>query len=176
MFEQSQIEGAIKVVAIYEAANNILHIFLARTEPLDQNLSAVFREKAAAFLDVSLNELDSLAFFFERPPGRDPRRELVPPSMEGYGQAFLHVGGLKAVQSQPGWASWTQLWPEASGAVRRDPGSPDRFDVSNIDTGNIPEPDCDELLVLSRTACKIWKLYPDTGIAGFHRDLFLRIG
>ena len=166
VFEQSQMEGTIKVVAIYEAPNDVLHIFLARTDPLDQTLSALFREKAAAFLDVGVNELDSLAFFFERPPGRDPRRELVPPSMEGYGQAFLHVGGLKAVQTQPGWASWTRLWPEEPGeSLRRDPGSSRTFDVSGIDTGNIPKPDCDA--IGTGSACNLWKRYPESGVAGY---------
>ena len=167
VFEQAQMEGEIEVVAIYEAPNDVLHIFLARTEPLGQPLSALFRERAAAFLEVSLNELDSLAFFWKRSPDGEFRAKLVPPSMEGYGQAFLHVGGLKAVQSQPGWASWTRLWPKEPGAsesVRRDPGSSRAFDVSGIDTGNIPDPDCDA--TGSGSACRRWKLHPDTGIAG----------
>ncbi len=159
---------AIEVVAIYEAPNDVLHVFLARSAPLDDELTSLFRRKASAFLAERGESLLALEFHWTSVRGGELRGLLVPPSMEGYDQAFLHVGGLKAVASQPGWASWTQLWPETSTALKHDPGSGARFDVSDIDRGNIPEPDCE--VEVGDTACRRWKLHPDSGIAGYHRD------
>ena len=174
VFEQSQMEGEIEVVAIYEAPNDVLHIFLARTEPLDDALTVLFRQKMTALLGEG-EESGSLEFDLEFDWGGYTegtlRGRLVPPAMKGYGQAFLHVGGLKAVQTQPGWASWTRLWPEesgASGSVRRDPGSGSAFDVSGIDTGNIPDPDCDA--IGTGSACRMWKRDPESGVTGGRAD------
>ncbi len=168
VFEEAQRQGAIKVVAIYEAPNAVLHVFLARSAPLDGELTSLFRRKASAFLAERGESLLALEFHWTSVRGGELRGLLVPPSMEGYDQAFLHVGGLKAVASQPGWASWTQLWPETSTALKHDPGSGARFDVSDIDRGNIPEPDCE--VEVSGSGCEDWKLYPDSGIAGYHRN------
>ena len=168
ILEHAQTVEAIKVVAIYEAPNDVLHVFLARSAPLDDELTSLFRRKASAFLSERLESLYALSFRWGKVGGGELRGQLVPPSMEGYDQAFLHVGGLKAVRSQPGWASWTQLWPDTSTALKHDPGSGARFDVSDIDTGNIPEPDCG--VDADGSGCEDWKLYPDSGIAGYHRD------
>ena len=172
VFEQAQMEGAIEVVAIYEAPNDVLHVFLARTAPLGDALTILFREKMTALL-VRGEESGSLEFDLEFDwggyTGGTLRGRLVPPAMRGYGQAFLHVGGLKAVQSQPGWASWTRLWPEEPGAsesVSRDPGSSRAFDVSDVDTGKIPDPVCDA--IGTGSACRMWKRYPESGVAGYH--------
>ncbi len=168
VFEEAQRQGAIKVVAIYEAPNDVLHVFLARSAPLDDELTSLFRKKASAFLAERGESLYILEFHWTTVPGGEFRGELVPPPMEGYDQAFLHVGGLKAVRSQPGWASWRQLWPETSTALKHDPGSGARFDVSDIDRGNIPEPDCG--VDADGSGCEDWKLYPDSGIAGGHKN------
>ena len=168
VLEEAQRQGAIKVVAIYEAPNAVLHIFLARSAPLDGELTSLFKRKASEFLAERGKSLYILEFHWTSVRGGEFRGELVPPPMEGYDQAFLHVGGLKAVRSQPGWASWRQLWPETSTALKHDPGSGARFDVSDIDRGNIPEPDCE--VEADDSGCEDWKLHPDSGIAGYHRN------
>ena len=175
VLEHSQMGGAITVVAIYEALNDVLHIFLDRTEPLDEELRVLFSEKATEYLDEG-QQLHRSAFVWNDYNDGTQRGRLAPPSMEGYDQAILHIGGLKAVQSEPGWASWTQLWPGTSGSVRHDPGSGRAFDVSDIDTGKIPDPDCDELKSRSRVACKMWKRHPGSGVAGHHVDVSSREG
>ncbi len=174
VLEEAQRQGAIEVVAIYEAPNDVLHVFLARSAPLDDELTSLFRRKASGLLSDRLESLSALAFRWDMVGGGELRGLMVPPSMEGYDQAFLHVGGLKAVRSQPGWASWTQLWPDTSTALKHDPGSGARFDVSDIDRGNIPEPDCE--VEVSGSGCRHWKLHPDSGIAGGHRNLDKRPG
>ena len=174
VLEQSQMEGAIKVVAIYEAPNDVLHMFLARTAPLDDSLRILFREKATKFLGEGKG-IARRVFDWNNFRDGTLRGRLVPPYMKGYGQAFLYVGGLDALQSVPGWASWTRLWPEAPDAsvsVRHDPGSGRVFDVSDIDTGRIPDPNCDELV--SRIACNMWRRNPDSGVAGYHVEILSR--
>ncbi len=168
VLEHAAMVEAIEVVAIYEAPNDVLHVFLARSAPLDDELTSLFRRKASAFLAERGESLLALEFHWTSVRGGELRGLLVPPSMEGYDQAFLHVGGLKAVASQPGWASWTQLWPDTSTALKHDPGSGARFDVSDIDRGNIPEPDCE--VEVSGSGCRHWKLHPDSGIAGGHKN------
>ena len=174
VLEHAAMVEAIEVVAIYEAPNDVLHVFLARSAPLDGELTSLFKRKASEFLAERGKSLYILEFDWTTVPGGEFRGLLVPPSMEGYDQAFLHVGGLKAVRSQPGWASWRQLWPETSTALKHDPGSGARFDVSDIDTANIPEPDCG--VDADGSGCEDWKLYPDSGIAGGHRNLDKRPG
>ena len=167
VLEQSQSDGVIKVEAIYEAPNDVLHIFIDRREPLDTQLSGLFREKANEYLGEG-EELHAGAFPWGEYTDGTVRGRM--PLVKGYIQVFLHIGGAEAVRSQPGWASWTQLWPSMSVWVRHDPGPGRTFDVSDVDTGNIPEPDCVELLEFSRVGCEIWKRDPDSGIAGFASD------
>ena len=168
VLEEAQRQGAIKVVAIYEAPNDVLHVFLARSDPLDRELTSLFRRKASALLSERLESLSALAFRWDMVGGGEFRGLLVPPSMEGYVQAFLHVGGLKAVTSQPGWASWDAAVAGRVDGAQARPGLRARFDVSDIDTANIPEPDCE--VEADDSGCEDWKLYPDSGIAGYHRD------
>ena len=92
-------EGAIEVAAVFEAPNKVLHIFLQRTEPLGDELSALFREKAAEYLaggDFKRGE-----FNFGRKveqhwygAGSSPRDGfrgwLDPPGVRGYEQGFLY--------------------------------------------------------------------------------------
>ena len=144
-------DGAIKVEAIYEAPNKVLHIFIDRRQPLDTQLSALFREKANEYLGEG-EELHPRAFPWGDYIDGTVRGKM--PLIRGYIQVFLHIGGVEAVRSQPSWASWTQLWLDTSVWARHDPGPGRTFDVSDVDTGNIPDPHCVELLQFSRAACE----------------------
>ena len=188
VLEQAQMDGAVKVSAVFEAPNKVLHIFFERSEPLDAELSVLFREKAAEYLEAGdFNESD-IEFGWEvrsswyrwRPSlvewGSTLVEELVgkldPPGVQGYEQGFLYRGGREAVTSIPSWASWTQLWPEES--VVPDVFSGAGFDVSGVDIRNIPDPECDP--GPRSLVCEMWNDHPETGIAGFHRDSDRRPG
>ncbi len=186
VLEQAQMAGEMEVEAIYEAPNNVLHIFLRGSEPPDRELAELFEEKANEFLDspqgsgyfvdfLNIDEcgrdrewrLCMLGFVdFWRLTGDYTRGQMVPP-LSSHDQIYLRPGGANARLSIAGWASWRQVWPEVEAQpVTRDSSA---FDVSDVDTGNIPEPDCEDW-PSSNSACRGWKRVPETGIAGFHYE------
>ena len=72
-------------------------------------------------------------------------------------------------RQDPGWASWRQLWPNKEDEK---PAGVPEFDVSGIDTDNIPEPVCREALFeLSGflvPTCHAWEALPDLGVGALH--------
>ena len=193
VLEQAQMAGEIDVESIYEAPNNVLHIFLRGSEPLDEELARLFQEKAYEFLDspqgsdhpfdspyldpyvdpnvdiclkiesrsrerrvCMLGDLD-----FWTSPRYYRTGKLVPPAAS-HDQIYLRPGGADARRSIVGWPSWWQVWPVLeTQPVTRDSST---FDVSDVDTGKIPDPDCEQHW---SSACRIWKRAPETGIAGY---------
>ena len=64
------------------------------------------------------------------------------PEPYGYKTIHMHVGGAEARKTLPAWASWRQLWPTEE---EETPTNIYEFDVSSIDTSNIPKLDCEEV-------------------------------
>ena len=174
--EQSQSDGVIKVEAIYEAPNDVLHIFIDRRRAPGHATVGFLQGEGERISWVRVKrlyreQLSPRSFPWGGfPDGKHPRKDVSLQCIIGYIQVFLHIGGVQAVRAQPGWASWTQLWPGTSVWVRHDSGQGRAFDVSDVDTGNIPDPDCVDLLQFSRVGCEMWKRDPDSGIAGFASD------
>ncbi len=203
VLEQAQMAGEIDVESIYEAPNNVLHIFLRGSEPLDEELALLFQEKAYEFMDspqgsdhpfdspyldpyVDPNvdiclEIESRSLErrlcmmggldFWTAPHYDRIGKLVPPAAS-HDQIYLRPGGAEVRRSIVGWPSWRQVWPVLeTRPVTRDSST---FDVSDVDTDKIPDPDCEQHGTSStRSACRIWKRAPETGIAGFHGEGFV---
>ena len=93
--------------------------------------------------------------------------KLVPPAAS-HDQIYLRPGGAEVRRSIVGWPSWWQVWPVLeTRPVTRDSST---FDVSDVDTGKIPDPDCEQHW---SSACRIWKRAPETRIAGFHGEGFV---
>ena len=175
--EQAQVAGEIVIEAIYEAANDVLHVFLRGSESLDRSLAASLEEKAHEFLN-SPQGIDlyadtywahecgtrpdhsdrewracTLGFVdFKRVAKYEPG-EFVPP-VSSYGQIYLHVGGIEARRSIAGWPSWRQVWPAA--ASQPGPRDTSGIDVSDVDTTSIPEPDCELLGAAPFTNSACW--------------------
>ena len=85
---------------------------------------------------------------------------ILPPPQE-YEDIQLKPGGADARRSEPGWASYHQLWPTAEG------GSGDQvdFDVSDVDIINFPPVDCSKE---THHAGLMRERYPGLGLAGWH--------
>ena len=187
MLEEAQRDGEIQVVAMYEAPNAVLHIFLAGSRPLDWDLAGVFEQKAIEFLDgpqgvnhyrdiderqctgLSGREwkLCSLGWVDFRSLISYPPGQLIPPFPldSDYVQIFLYPGGSEARKSVAGWPAWRQVWPTVD--APRGSDVPLSIDVSDVSTTDIPEPDCDTDPVVYRS-CAAWKRVPETGVAGAH--------
>ena len=185
VLEEAQRDGEIQVVAMYEAPNAVLHIFLAGSRPLDWDLAGVFEQKAIEFLDgpqgvnhyrdiderqctgLSGREwkLCSLGWVDFRSLISYPPGQLIPPFPldSDYAQIFLYPGGAEARKSVAGWPAWRQVWPIVD--APRGSDVPLSIDVSEVDMTNIPEPDCDTDPVVYRS-CTAWKRVPETGVAG----------
>ena len=187
VLEEAQRDGEIQVVAMYEAPNDVLHIFLAGSGPLTHDLAGVFEQKAVEFLD-SPQGVNHYRELNERQcwgkSGREwractlrgvdfnlvthlARGELFPPFPldSDYVQIFLYPGGAETRKSVAGWPTWRQVWPTV--AAPRGSDVPLSIDVSEVDMTNIPEPDCDTDRVVYRS-CTAWKRVPETGVAGAH--------
>ena len=93
----------------------------------------------------------------------------LPDTSGEYTNVFMHTGGADAKKTRPGWASWRQLWPNKE--EEKPKGVPE-FDVSGIDTENIPEPVCREALSelgdFLVPSCDAWEALPDLGVGALH--------
>ncbi len=185
VLEEAQRDGEIQVVAMYEAPNAVLHIFLAGSRPLDWDLAGVFEQKAIEFLDgpqgvnhyrdiderqctgLSGREwkLCSLGWVDFRGLTDYPPGQLFPPFPldSDYVQIFLYPGGSEARKSVAGWPAWRQVWPTVD--APRGSDVPLSIDVSDVSTTDIPEPDCDTDPVVY-VSCAVWKRVPETRVAG----------
>ena len=186
ILEEAQKAGEIEVAAMYEAPGGPLYIFLRQDEPIGDRVSSYFKQKAYEFMegipgygkcrtskcdrftgDQRSNCLDQLMGW---PMWRSYHTHLATglPKSRAYEQILLFVGGSEARRSEPGWASWRQVWPVVEG------GSTDGaegFDVSDVDVTNFPELDCvKEAPRFSSgvgAGCLAWANHSSAGVAGW---------
>ena len=85
------------------------------------------------------------------------------PWSSAYDNIRLAPGGAAARQSRPGWASWHQVWPTATGGAR---GASEDFDVSGVNVTNFPDIEC--VRPHNTESCGKYKEYSAFGIAGWH--------
>ena len=87
--------------------------------------------------------------------------------LAGYGDVVLVLAEAETHKQVTGWASWTTLWPLESGLVREAVDYTGPFDVSELDTENIPAP-CE---VRPTFHFCMWKeLFPHLDIVSVERD------
>ena len=179
ILEEAQRAGQIEVAAVYEAPSGPLYIFLRQDEPISEQVSSFFKEKAYEYLETPAGRGrysavkcygytgDQRKYCFDGVMGRpmwsyyDAWIETGLPRSKVYENILLYTGGAEARSSEPGWASWRQVWPAVAGV----PDGAEGFDVSDVDTTNIPEVDCKE------TTCWAWVNYSSAGVAGWRLDL-----
>ena len=98
------------------------------------------------------------------------RREILLPLPETYLNIEVRTGGADAVRGVGGWASFRQLWPAGDVTERAgEPGPSGKFDVSDVDTVNLPEMDCVRTPqgISNAGGCLAAMRFPDLGIAGW---------
>ena len=90
--------------------------------------------------------------------------EEISPWDRPYSRILLKTGGVSARYEIGGWASWKQLWPRATGQrTTRSGESPGRFDVSGVDTTDVPTDGCH--FPHTRTDWSMWTRFPELRIA-----------
>ena len=162
VLEEAHREGVIDVDAVYRAGG-ALFIYLTQTDPVGDEVYDYIQGKAkeearrTGEYECVLEPNGCGSGVFETGKGF-----ILPPPQE-YEDIQLKPGGAGARRSEPGWASYRQLWPTAEG------GSGDQvdFDVSDVGITNFPPVDCSKE---THRACLMWERYPGLGLAGWHGD------
>ena len=160
VLEEAHQEGVIDVDAVYRAGG-ALFIYLTQTDPVGDEVYDYILGKAKEGARrtgeyqcvLELNGCGDGVF--------ETGRGFILPPPKVYENIRLKPGGADARRSEPGWASYRQLWPTAEG------GSEDQvdFDVSDVDTTNFPPFDCEK----EATSHAAWGCtYSGLGIAGWH--------
>ena len=189
--------------AVY-LAGNVLYLSLRQDAPVAAPVYAFLKAKAYEFFDtwpaqVPDNPRERVCLRFVLPRSLESvteadmwaayrecvlehtgwgRGDMLPYTLS-YENVLFHTGGEAARRTQVGWASWRQVWPAGATGATRDaaPAAAAAFDVSDVDTSNIPEPDCKEAFPGAGdpvwSSCATWKKHRDSvfdGTAGMHRD------
>ena len=186
ILEEAQRAGEIEVAAVYEAPSGPLYIFLRQDEPISDQVSSFFKEKAYEYLETPAGRGrysavecfgytgDQRKYCFDGVMGRpmwsyyDAWIETGLPRSRVYQNILLFTGGPEARRSEPGWASWRQVWP----VVEEDStNAAVEFDVSDVDVTNFPELDCvKEAPRFSSgvgAGCLAWANHSSAGVAGW---------
>ena len=190
IFEEAQRAGEIDIAVVYVApGDGPLYIFLSQTEPIGSGAISYLRAKTYEYLETVQNwhpsgpgikcfdhTGDERRSCFDNVIGRPTWDSFGRPGVGSlprsrvYEDIVLDVGGAEARRSKIGWASWRQLWP-APGPTGAS-GTSSGFDVSDVDTTNIPELDCDEEYPgasdVMWPSCSLWKELPEIGATGLH--------
>ncbi len=178
--EEVQRNGLIEVEGIYLGPGNRLYVYYVVTTESDFRLGIKIREKAiefgsehqsrVEFPDASDSfdyancraEEEGFEAIHECTVERTFWSDKIAPWVSPYAYIGLRGDGAESRLQDPGWASWTQLWPAVvSGSsdrgVRSETGT-GRFDVSDVDMTNIDVVD-------------IWeKRFPGLGVLARYPD------
>ena len=180
ILEEAQREGQIDVVAMYLARDGgALYIFLSQTAPISDAVGDFLRAKAHEYLrnagscgDYTGDERtrcfdEALYGDSYIPLWRNFQYWSALPDSRGYSNILLRVGGAEGRRSEPGWASWSQVWPPRDQSARASSG----FDVSDVDVTNIPDPDCRrDFLGIMVPSCYVWEDLGESGVTGLYPD------
>ena len=170
--DRAESEGIIDIEKIYDDSGS-LHLSLRQEGPVGGDVYQFLRDRATEFVDRWPHLVPQHPnLYCEEFGSLMPYRECLlhsggylPRSMQ-YERILFHTGGESARRKKLGWATWRQVWPEVEGSranVGRDADA--RFDVSDVDVVNIPEPDCLDWRMMS-AGCGLSKHFPNVGFAG----------
>ncbi len=175
--EEAQRDGEIEVEGVYEA-ENVLYIFFSdlRDSGTRGDLDDILKEHARDFVRLFPDQVAYDDFSRHRCSRSDPAETYRDcmlgytfdhasfyPWSSAYDNIRLAPGGAAARQSRPGWASWHQVWPTATGGAR---GASEDFDVSGVNVTNFPDIEC--VRPHNTESCGKYKEYSAFGIAGWH--------
>ena len=185
ILEEAQRAGKIDIAAVFEApGGGPLYIYLRQNEPISAEIGAFFREKAHEYLEKNYRTGGCSDFTGDdrkhcldellgppTPTWREFRSYNSPlPRSWTYERIYLYTGGPEARRTEPGWASWRQVWPSQGTKLPDWPNSSSSLNVSDVDPTNIPDPDCEEDLFSGHrlyASCQAWQRgLPEMGIAG----------
>ncbi len=198
---EAQRQGLLHVEGMYESLLGELYVYLRQSELVSEAVTEFFKAKAHEYMgshpEIVRQGKGHVDKWCSPPTASQPGsgyrdcvvdrtfldRYALPmplyvirPWTSGYLYVYLGEGGAAGRRMEPGWASWSQLWPAvevvggvggASGASGASGGG---YDVSDVDVTNFPELDCDKEYDNAPLAiwqsCHAWQDYYSRGIAG----------
>ena len=182
ILQQAQEQGLLAVDAIYDVWGH-LRVYVKQDGYISDETSEFLRAKTAEFLSMWPGQRPNSDKYREcrrqysyddcilEIPTWFALHDLFLPWPSEYASMALRIGGKDIVRSEPGWASWRQLWPRVDGGRSAVP-SPREFDVSDVDLTDIPDADCGQFRLLSGelSGCGAWERHPNVGIAGWNSE------
>ena len=176
VLQQAHLNGIIEVDAVYGvgidhwAYGGLISFYLKQSEPVEEHVYRYIESKAQEEVRRSggdecvLASSGCLEGIFRI---RGSERRYILPLTRAWRDIWLLPGGADARRSEPGWASFQQLWPAAAGGSDGATGAAGdgSFDVSDVDTINLPSfppQSC------PTNSCYWSKEYPGLDIAGWH--------
>ncbi len=194
VLEQAEADGALQVEAIFEAPSGPLYVVLAQSEPIDDVLLSVLRDKFLEFvvtpdrleaygMELECREYVDLGSCVDDVFGSGPWHLSSGDSLSIFSYAtsthddvILIPGGTEGRRRVPGWGSWVQLWPKPEVGANQASGASavERFDVSDVDTVNgLSDEDCESHeYVVNTGSCGVWRNLGEWGYVGMHGPHF----
>ncbi len=142
VLEQDQKDGIIDIETIYLSSADFLFVYVKGASQVPTKVingiivEYVDDDPVYNFIKSKSDEYistwgDDLVYDFWSDSGM--------PALKGFNGIEIRYGGVNAVELEPGWASWQQVWPKQD--KRRDPrAASGPFDVSDVDFTNLPQP------------------------------------
>ena len=189
VLEAAEREGIIKIESIFQGGK-VLYVYLHDAEPVSNEILIsdevikYFKAKSIEFVEqwpdhVFYGEYETCSRRLHTSPldcllnrGTAWLEEFIMPHSETYENILLRPWTSESLRSTPGWASYRQVWPTMAAGGLGVPDVPSVFDISEVDTTNIPEMDCEAPIISAHfSGCIDNKLYPNVGnIVGWYRS------
>ena len=189
VLEAAEREGIIKIESIFQGGK-VLYVYLHDAEPVSNEILIsdevikYFKAKSIEFVEqwpdhVFYGEYETCSRRLHTSPldcllnrGTAWLEEFIMPHSETYENILLRPWTSESLRSTPGWASYRQVWPTMAAGGLGVPDVPSVFDISEVDTTNIPELDCEAPIISAHLdACIDNKLYANVGnIVGWYRS------
>ena len=189
VLEAAQREGIIKIESIFQGGK-VLYVYLYDTKPvsneilISEEVIEYFKAKSIEFVEqwpdqVFYGKYETCSRKLHTSPldcllnrGTAWLEEFIMPHSETYENILLRPWTSESLRSTPGWASYRQVWPTMAAGGLGVPDVPSVFDISEVDTTNIPELDCEAPIISAHfSGCIDNKLYPNVGnIVGWYRS------
>ncbi len=196
VLEQAEADGALRVEAIFEAPSGPLYVVLGQSDPIDEALLQVLRDKYLEFVltpdGIKAYDMESwcsdyvdlgscVGDLFRPGPwylGSGDSLSIFSYVTSTHDDVILISGGTEGRKRVPGWGSWTQVWPapDVGASEASADGAAERFDVSDVDmVSSLADEDCDSYeYVVGTGTCGFWRNLGHWGLVGInHPDLFV---
>ena len=187
--EAAEREEIIKIESIFQGGK-VLYVYLHDTKPVSNEILIsdevieYFKVKSIEFVEqwpdhVFYGKYETCSRRLDTSPldcllnrGTAWGEEFIMPLSETYENILLRPWTSESLPSTPGWASYRQVWPTVAAGGVGVPDAPSVFDISEVDTTNIPELDCEAPIISDHFGgCIDSKLYSDVGnIVGWYES------